>query len=480
MDRADLRIVALDGEEGDRRDLLIKGAAALLNSQWPRSEASASSWLTSLDKSSVRLPLHLVGLIEGIVCSHASLHAATIQGDSRNVVLQSLVVDSSRRGKGLGRRFLSMVEEWASGFPFGYIYLSTTDQQAFYTRCGYKECAPANLDVPVLASRKTALSGLEGLLRKRVEGGEDAAATPIATSSLPHTWFQKRLRAFPAREEAKVVSWEKGYEKFFARELAPLLGGFERSLVAKGFCSDLVWLRQIGPSCGLTALVMIADTIANNKGEAPAAPLCRRDFTLRGDGEMALADFSPYTPLPLQSIDLRGCLLKEAIHRKITTDGEVFSTACLAEAASDLYGLGKRVNLHTGFTSAEQLFSALKTMLRKEPADILVLIAYDADNTNNHKPCFHGGASAHWAIVAGAAWDAMKEEGGDIAAILVHSASYVPVACSLKELAASNFQLMKADARRAKYNSWVIPESGDLDLAGGFITIQMTTETSRD
>lgn len=489
----DLILVALDDEldvDVARREALLDDASALLNSQWPRS----GGWREAVGKSCSGLPLHLVGLLNDSVVVHASLHPCTIQGDSRNVILQSLVVKDALRGHGIGRRFLRKVEERTATRGAGYIYLSTTDQQEFYRRCGYMECEPVNLDLPVLRGeeRRSALSGLEGLLRRRLDG--TAAVAP----SLPHTWFQKRLRAFPKTDEAKPFFWSsKKHEEFLLQASSS-----SPHAAVEGFCSDALLLKQIGPSCGLTALVMILDTLSFADGSC-----LRRSFTITSEegGKVEWGDSSPLaakTGLTTWE-QRRGLLFEEAIARRITTDGEVFSTLGLAEAARDI--CGAEVTVKTDLNEVEDLMSALRACLlgsaSSSPSSCFILLAFDADNTNGYHPCFHGGSSAHWGVVVGAlihgerSSDSSSSGGGDdMTVLLLHSASSLPIACSLRELVKSNLQLKSADARRARLSNWVLPRprpssvhssaaaapahdtddgsSFPLDLAGGFVAIR--------
>ena len=54
----------------------------------------------------------------------------------------SVVICRSARGKGLGRIIMNGCNDVASKLGFSYLYLSTHDQQGFYTKLGYELCEP--------------------------------------------------------------------------------------------------------------------------------------------------------------------------------------------------------------------------------------------------------------------------------------------------------------------------------------------------
>ncbi len=69
-----------------------------------------------------------------------------------------------------------------------------------------------------------------------------------------------------------------------------------------------------------------------------------------------------------------------------------------------------------------------------------LLIAYDVDG--GFSPQQAGGARAHWAVLCGFLRGCDGD--GDSHVVLVHSMSRVPVVCNLRDLVASNAQLVAA------------------------------------
>lgn len=331
-------------------EVLASAAAEILQQQWPR--RSVDTWVQTLRASRASLPLHFIALLDSSsgprVVGHASLHASVVNGDSRNVVLQSLVVDRTLRGHGYGRRLMQALECWAAEAGFFYIRLCTKDQQRFYSACGYRTCEPANVDAPVLAARRSAADGLEIFLRRRADGdlphpanGAGAGHRPAGAatdgtsagsthSEAPMTWFEKRLRAFPHPKDAVLLHWSvceaaavgvsptatvasAADGSAGADAVDVKVGDEARSIQAslhsqaatwvqvaslprpgveklepvnftyklRGCLHELVWMRQIGPSCGLTALVMASDSLRARRlaSVSAAEPSARMPLT---------------------------------------------------------------------------------------------------------------------------------------------------------------------------------------------------------
>lgn len=141
----------------------INQAAALLNSEWPRNLGMRCSGLknfsvdiSSSDQFAYRLPISLVLVSKNNdkVVGHVSLVSiATIkQRAIENFpFLQSLVIDSGLRGRGLGKRLVLFCENYIKEFNKRQenmndlniftnckdLYLTTKDQQFFYEKIGY-------------------------------------------------------------------------------------------------------------------------------------------------------------------------------------------------------------------------------------------------------------------------------------------------------------------------------------------------------
>ncbi len=146
-------------------DKYLNQAANLLISEWPRSHSQRCTSLRDFTvkneatEFSYTLPrsLILVSEVDDRVLGHVSLVsiATTRQNQIQNLpFLQSLVVDKSLRGKGLGKLLVSFCEEYIAEFdkrqenlsnPRTHcqdLYLTTKDQHAFYEKIGYTRTEP--------------------------------------------------------------------------------------------------------------------------------------------------------------------------------------------------------------------------------------------------------------------------------------------------------------------------------------------------
>ena len=92
-------------------------------------------------------------------------------------------------------------------------------------------------------------------------------------------------------------------------------------------------------------------------------------------------------------------LLKKAISRNYTNNGEMFSAAWLLELLKDNIHIASlkmpdkvRSYIYDGFLNSE----FIKEKLRQH---CMLLVPYDADK--NHSPCKLGGHKAHWTLICG-------------------------------------------------------------------------------
>ncbi|XP_055586853.1 N-alpha-acetyltransferase 80-like isoform X2 [Uranotaenia lowii] len=133
---------------------LLDQCVQLINSEWPRSY-TARLW--SLKASKDTLPTNFI-LIEpentkdqstnssvpSKVLAHAKL--SPIPADKNATFVESVVVDRQFRGQGLGRVLMREVETHCfQTLKLETIYLSTIDQEGFYTKLGYKLCKAINI-----------------------------------------------------------------------------------------------------------------------------------------------------------------------------------------------------------------------------------------------------------------------------------------------------------------------------------------------
>jgi len=197
----------------------------------------------------------------------------------------------------------------------------------------------------------------------------------------------------------------------------------------------LPWLRQLGPSCGLSALAMVHDA------------------------------WHAHGPLDDGSCAVRDSLLQAAQAAGHTRDGEVFSTARLhAAALLPCVGCGG-VDLCPPFDHAEQLRVAAT---RAVDAGHVMVIAYDADLRNGHAPMQAGGVHAHWAAIIGYATVETDGVTLPVGCVLQHTLSHRLVAASWDALFRSNGQLHGVDPWKAAAGRWVVDESGP-SLAGAVV-----------
>ena len=71
---------------------------------------------------------------------HAKL--ARMPKDPNRCWIESVVISRNLRGKGLGRLLMEGCEKYALEKGFKTLYLSTHDQEAFYSRLGFTLCEP--------------------------------------------------------------------------------------------------------------------------------------------------------------------------------------------------------------------------------------------------------------------------------------------------------------------------------------------------
>ncbi|KRX56873.1 Indoleamine 2,3-dioxygenase 1, partial [Trichinella sp. T9] len=111
----------------------------LLNAEWPRSSISR---IHSLAKSNDHLPvsLVLVRTSDQRLLGHARL--CRIPDRPEWCLLESVVIEKSERGRGLGRHLVQECERFAQKIGFLTIYLTTVDRESFYKHCGYTVCDP--------------------------------------------------------------------------------------------------------------------------------------------------------------------------------------------------------------------------------------------------------------------------------------------------------------------------------------------------
>lgn len=130
---SEFRIVPLH-----RRPDLIKECCALLNSEWPRSEAAR---LRLLNTSSDEFPTCLILIDKNDkVLGHCKI--SLISRLRHSCFIESVVIDYQYRSQGLGSKLLRSAEEYVMKKGVQNVYLITKGQEVFYFKNGYKVCDP--------------------------------------------------------------------------------------------------------------------------------------------------------------------------------------------------------------------------------------------------------------------------------------------------------------------------------------------------
>ncbi|XP_013088269.2 N-alpha-acetyltransferase 80-like isoform X1 [Biomphalaria glabrata] len=111
----------------------------ILNTYWPRSTAAREH---SLAKSCDHMPISLAFITKpSEVIGYSRI--SSVQGIKNACLIESVIIDESLRGKGLGRILMKLTEDFAkSRLGIKSVYLSTLDQEGFYSKLGYVPCKP--------------------------------------------------------------------------------------------------------------------------------------------------------------------------------------------------------------------------------------------------------------------------------------------------------------------------------------------------
>ena len=269
----------------DRWDL-IDQVASLLAEEWPaQSYASRRAALhSSVQRDTRGLPCHLclVGA-DGIVLAACRIQQACENTDGFSAAVTSVVVKPSARRRGLGRKLLTEAHMVAASLGYGYMYLWTHDQQAFYAACGYQECVKVSLLAPAFALLgQGALQKLESLFAAKAAKAQNDSAEAVARED--STWMRKRL----LESGAKSVRTPAEMRTLVQDALAGLPTSSESSW-ALLLTGPVEWERQIGPCCGIAALRMARSSLRRHNGECRSMDLgnaveCRVELRLAGVG----------------------------------------------------------------------------------------------------------------------------------------------------------------------------------------------------
>jgi hypothetical protein len=142
------------------------------------------------------------------------------------------------------------------------------------------------------------------------------------------------------------------------KRLEPFVSEADDSHSPKSYCIPHLLVpsrKQVGPTCGLTALLMAHDYFREDAADE----------------------------------SLAAELLVDAKANGFTAQGEMFNAYNLARFAQQKTGLEAKVEEWSGL---EQLVSHIVQ-------NRIVLVPYDSDS--NHEPTLMGGRKAHWALIKG-------------------------------------------------------------------------------
>lgn len=426
-------------------------------------DAAGAEDATTDSSSAAAAVEHLVVTVEpgGAVVGHAQLQRASAMADAgRAALVHSVLVAPAYRRRGLGRLLMRAVEDAATRAGYCMVYLSTPDRADFYRACGYHVADAA----PVAASNRAAAKltagareSIEGALAAnfaRMQAARGAAAGGSGSSGAAdggggavhvagNTWMRKRLVDFlpaTALGDADIANdISRGVEACVGREID-----------VDAFVARVPSQRQVGPTCGLTALRMAMDAFG----------------VAAEDGDSSL--------------------LARAAAKGFTTDGEMFSAEALADVAASCCGLdASLVDFST--VGAGDVRRALA-----EAA--LLVVPYDR-GAGTSEPAALGGASAHWCLIVGAVgpragtssegrvrlrdvaaagecalMNGAEADGEDLFVVCQHSMSAHLFVTPLGRLRTSNAQLLGVKESSAVAHM-VIPEGGP-QLAGRVVVVR--------
>merc|ERR1719435_305934 len=127
-----MELATVHSFEGGVREGVMTQTVNILNFEWPRSDTIRRR---GLEGSSPDLPTNLVLVQEVggnvIVLGHSRV--SKVPADLKKVFIESVVIHPGLRGKGLGRILMLKTEEYCVSQGFTTAYLTTHDQQVFYS-----------------------------------------------------------------------------------------------------------------------------------------------------------------------------------------------------------------------------------------------------------------------------------------------------------------------------------------------------------
>ncbi|VDK85799.1 unnamed protein product, partial [Onchocerca ochengi] len=108
--------------------------------EWPRSLGARENTLRKSLNSTPPMSFIVIDKKTDKLIGHARL--CPLLTVPQSCWIESVIISSDLRGKGLGCWLMNQLENEARKFGFKKIYLSSENKQAFYSKCGYSACEP--------------------------------------------------------------------------------------------------------------------------------------------------------------------------------------------------------------------------------------------------------------------------------------------------------------------------------------------------
>lgn len=327
-----------------------------------------------------------------------------------------IVIAPASRRSGYGSCLMTLLEAEAVRLGYHYMYLWTHKAVDFYKRLGYVEtaqvqvyraclkrleCEQVNrLEQMLLRAKRQQKAAILTQEEKTSSGNSENDNNNVSvkeTVLLPpeehnpesnDVWMRKRLIecvhstliALPER----IAEIQQGLRDYHTRQNAPprtttlttspptsqrtsiQSSSSSSSLVWKYLLVQVPWQKQVGPSCGLTALRMLREY----------------QYSIKMDASQSLPDHLP-------------SLLNEAKQKGYTHDGEIFNAQNLVHLAKDICQF-PCCQLHA-FRKSITPVDVWKSISTKRG---LWIIPYDNDKITK-LPCQNSGYTAHYGIIVG-------------------------------------------------------------------------------
>jgi N-acetylglutamate synthase-like GNAT family acetyltransferase len=468
---------------------LLRDAARLVADEWGGNledritamlENHSHAYILVDSSASTQRPI-AVG--HAVLKTGASKRNSDLIGSSvRNGILLSVVIDRNRRRLGLGRELMKLIEVVARNVHgYAYLYLWTSDAALFYEKIGYCNCEPTSIDVPAFQKQAINVQKFEDLFVKRLSQLTLDSSLSVSTSSSPYMsgnisiacrWLRKRLTfsspiEYVSLPEAKDLIMS---EFKLLRVERPSLPYLEFTL----FQNSLFLCKQIGPSCGIAALAMLLAYLSTQiESGSPR-------------------NYSEW-------------LLREAIRRGISNDGEIFSVTDLSQLASDCADQADSVLRNRLKVYVNDTASALSSVMGARPVseplrstEQYIILPYDRDLTRRNGPGLQGGLHAHYALVIGSAWPLpegsleseskyttttahfkqghLEQAKLEQYLICVHGMSQHPVVAPVAEWIDSNAQLIQSRTGGSA-DLWKVDKKAGPQLAGKCLLVTFLVST---